>query len=185
MDDREHADRREQERRRRAQPEHLDGEVALGGPDEHPRPQPDPLERLAVGADGRFRACAAGDVVERPLLQLCAGGGLPVLGRDGPLRAAGEVDRVLDLASRLQHVQTLADGRAHVQAGGGCAARRGARVHGGARLSERGRARARGRVVRRADRAAARARRRTPGSGRRICRTRPVAPAPASSSTRS
>ena len=45
--DREHADRREQERHRRAQAEHLDREVALGVAGQHPRPQPPPLERLA------------------------------------------------------------------------------------------------------------------------------------------
>ena len=103
MHDREHADRGEQERRRRAQPEHLDREVALGVAGEHPRPQAAPLERLAVGPDRRLRARAAGDVVERSLLQPVAGACLPVLGRERPLGSAGEVDRVLDLASRVQH----------------------------------------------------------------------------------
>ena len=124
-------------------------------PAKHPRPQAPPLERLPVRADRRLGAGAARDVVERALRERLARLLLPLLGRERPLRAAREVDRVLDLASGLQHVQTLADDRPRTQARCDRAPRRGARVHGGARLSERGRARARGRVGRRADRGAA------------------------------
>ena len=85
MDDREHADRAEQEGRGRAQAEHLDRELALGVARQHPRPQAAPLERLAVGPDRRLGAGAAGDVVERPLRERSRAPALPLLGRERPL----------------------------------------------------------------------------------------------------
>ncbi len=95
VDDREHADRREQERRRRAEAEHLHGEIALGRPDEHLRAKRAAPERLEVRPHRLLRARAAGDVVERPLREHLARPRLPRPGAHRPGRPAGEVDLVL------------------------------------------------------------------------------------------
>ena len=104
--DAEDADRREQERRRRARAEHLDREVALLVAGQHPRPDPPPLERLAVRAHRQLGARAAGDVAERARVDRLLGAALPLLRRDRPVGAA-DVDRVLDARAVEAHSATL------------------------------------------------------------------------------
>ena len=103
MSDREHADRREEERRRRLRAEHLHREVALRVAGEHPRLDAAPLEGLAVRADRRLPARTAGDVAERAGIELLLGQRLPLLGRHRPLRLAGDVDGVLDASAVERH----------------------------------------------------------------------------------
>ncbi len=101
--DRQHADRREQERRRRACSQHLHGDIALAVSGQHPGTEPPALERFQVGPHRRLRAGPARDVVERAGLQGLGCARLPLLRRDRPRGLAGNVDRVLYLAAFEVH----------------------------------------------------------------------------------
>jgi len=81
----ENADGSDQERRRERPPQHLDARVALRHVAQHARDDPPPVEGGPVGAHGRARPGAAGDVRERlgrhglarSLLELRGVGGHP------------------------------------------------------------------------------------------------------------
>ena len=72
MDDREDSDGREEERRRRVEAQHVDGEVALGRAGEHARPERSSPEGVDVGPHRLLRARPARHVVVRGLLEQLA-----------------------------------------------------------------------------------------------------------------
>ena len=102
--DREHPDRREQKRRRRMQPEHVDRDVARGVAREHPRPNPPPR---------RTRRGSRASSTRRPRRRRCSRTRrcrasprrrVPSPPPDRPLRRLlRDVDRVLDTRAREAH----------------------------------------------------------------------------------
>ena len=102
--DREHADRREHERPGGMHAEHVDRDVALDVPGEHPRTNPPLVERVEVRAHRRLGPRATGDIAERPGVELLLRRPFPVVRRDRPCRRLlRDVDRVLDQRSRKAH----------------------------------------------------------------------------------
>ena len=79
----EHADRRQEQRRRPAHPEQFDAEVALRTVDHHPRDEAPAREGGDVAVLRALVAAAAGDIVEHRFGQRRAGARLE----------AGEIDR--------------------------------------------------------------------------------------------
>jgi hypothetical protein len=106
VDDFLNADRRQQQRRRHLGPEHRGLQVALGDVAEHPRHQPAPRERVAVGVDRVLGAGAGEDVGRRALVHLLGGAPLELGYRDrdrGGLAAqAADVDLAV-IVSRIGH----------------------------------------------------------------------------------
>ena len=103
--DREHADRREQERRRRAAVPSTSTEMSRAALPVSIRGRiRQPLERVEVRAHRRLGPGAARDVAEGAGVELLLGGALPVVRGDRPLgRLLRDVDRVLDQRAREAH----------------------------------------------------------------------------------
>src|SRR5206468_3688478 len=109
--DRQHADRREEERRRRAHAQHVDRDVANRIARKHARADAPARERAQVRLHRLLGARAAGDVAEGTAVEFLLRGALPVRRGDRPLgRLLRDVDRVLDQRPAEAHRAILSSG---------------------------------------------------------------------------